>query len=58
MARSLAEKLGPKHGLLAFSLHPGVIMSSNLGNHLDWAVDIAGLRRSPQTQNNRVVLLC
>ncbi|CAG8894257.1 unnamed protein product [Penicillium egyptiacum] len=35
-AISLAEKLGLKHGLLAFSLHPGVIWT-NLGNHLDWS---------------------
>jgi NAD(P)-dependent dehydrogenase (short-subunit alcohol dehydrogenase family) len=38
MALSLAEKLGAK-GLRAFSLHPGVI-GTNLGGHLDWAVDI------------------
>lgn len=43
-AMSLAEKLGLKHGLLAFSLHPGVIWT-NLGNHLDWDVDLDGLRR-------------
>ena len=35
MAQSLAEKLGVKKGLLAFSLHPGVIFT-NLSNHLDW----------------------
>ncbi|KAL7800239.1 hypothetical protein V8C37DRAFT_398460 [Trichoderma ceciliae] len=38
MALSLAEKLGPKHGLTAFSLHPGVIGTS-LGAHLDFSVE-------------------
>ncbi|ORY69068.1 uncharacterized protein BCR38DRAFT_464282 [Pseudomassariella vexata] len=33
MAISLAEKLGPKRGLLAFSLHPGTVMT-NLTGHL------------------------
>ncbi|KAK7429545.1 hypothetical protein QQZ08_003924 [Neonectria magnoliae] len=33
-ALSLAEKLG-KRGLQAYSLHPGVIMSTSLGNHID-----------------------
>lgn len=33
MAISLAEKLGAKHNLSAFSLHPGLVMS-NLGSHL------------------------
>lgn len=42
MALSLSFKLGTEHGLLAFSLHPGVI-STNLGSHLDWNVDV-GLR--------------
>jgi NAD(P)-dependent dehydrogenase (short-subunit alcohol dehydrogenase family) len=39
----LAEKLGPKYGLHAFSLHPGVI-GTNLGNHLNWDVEMIGLR--------------
>jgi NAD(P)-dependent dehydrogenase (short-subunit alcohol dehydrogenase family) len=43
MALSLAEKLGAK-GLRAFSLHPGVI-GTNLGGHLDWAVDIPEMSR-------------
>ncbi|KAK9427389.1 hypothetical protein V1505DRAFT_358841 [Lipomyces doorenjongii] len=34
LAIPLAKKLGPKHGFLAFSLHPGVIWT-NLANHLD-----------------------
>ncbi|RFU77519.1 ww domain-containing oxidoreductase [Trichoderma arundinaceum] len=42
MALSLAEKLGPKHGLTAFSLHPGVI-STSLGNHLDFSVAVPEL---------------
>lgn len=42
MALSLANKLGVKHGLQAFSLHPGAIMT-NLGSHLDWNVDMEGL---------------
>jgi hypothetical protein len=45
MALSLANKLSMKHGLLAFSLHPGVILT-NLGSHLDWDdVDAKGLCR-------------
>ncbi|KAJ5555595.1 hypothetical protein N7535_008030 [Penicillium sp. DV-2018c] len=40
MALALASKLGPKYGLLAFSLHPGVI-NTNLGNHLDFDVDVS-----------------
>ncbi|ROT38027.1 NAD(P)-binding protein [Sodiomyces alkalinus F11] len=35
-AISLAEKLGPK-GLLALSVHPGVIFTTGLGTHLDFA---------------------
>jgi NAD(P)-dependent dehydrogenase (short-subunit alcohol dehydrogenase family) len=41
MTLSLAEKLGSS-GLLTFSLHPGVI-GTNLGNHLDWDVDLPAL---------------
>lgn len=43
-AISLAQKLGIKHNLQAFSLHPGVIWT-NLGNHLDWSVDLDGLSK-------------
>jgi hypothetical protein len=50
MAISLAEKLGPKHGLTAFSLHPGVI-STNLGAHLDFSVDIAELSKFCEATN-------
>lgn len=42
MAISLAEKLGPKHGLTAFSLHPGVI-STSLGAHLDFSIEMTEL---------------
>ncbi|SPO04403.1 probable short-chain dehydrogenase [Cephalotrichum gorgonifer] len=42
-ALSLAEKLGPKLNLHAFSLHPGVIMT-NLGNHLDLETSFTALR--------------
>lgn len=33
-AISLAEKLG-SHGLQAYSLHPGAILETSLGSHLD-----------------------
>ncbi|KFY22739.1 hypothetical protein V493_06359 [Pseudogymnoascus sp. VKM F-4281 (FW-2241)] len=52
MAISLAEKLGPKHKLLAFSLHPGVIWT-NLGSHLDWSVAGDGLRAADRVLGNR-----
>lgn len=43
MAVSLAEKLGPK-GLMAYSLHPGVIFSTSLSSGLDdLDTDIAAL---------------
>lgn len=45
MAMSLAEKLGDK-GLVALSLHPGVIIT-NLGTHLDWEKDFAGMSKLP-----------
>ncbi|KAJ5499201.1 Short-chain dehydrogenase/reductase SDR [Penicillium expansum] len=51
-AISLAEKLGLKRGLLAFSLHPGVIWT-NLGNHLDWSVDLDGIRSADKALGNR-----
>ena len=47
---ALAQKLGPKRGLLAFSLHPGVIMDTSLGSHIDWNVDFATLREYPEDQ--------
>jgi hypothetical protein len=33
MAISLAEKLGSKHNLSAFSVHPGLVLTG-LGSHL------------------------
>ncbi|KAL6899932.1 hypothetical protein GGI43DRAFT_427645 [Trichoderma evansii] len=51
MAISLAEKLGPKHGLTAFSLHPGVI-STSLGAHLDFSVEIAELAAVDKSLGN------
>lgn len=47
MALSLAEKLGSKRGLLAFSLHPGTILT-NLGNHVDWETGELGELPPPQ----------
>lgn len=46
MAISLAEKLGPKRGLLAFSVHPGVVFGTSLASHLDMETDIVALRKS------------
>ncbi|KAL6901423.1 hypothetical protein GGI43DRAFT_433597 [Trichoderma evansii] len=43
MAVSLADKLGPTHGLTAFSVHPGVIATTNLAEHLDFAAELPGL---------------
>ncbi|KAJ5825922.1 hypothetical protein N7474_003060 [Penicillium riverlandense] len=51
LALSLASKLGVKHGLLAFSLHPGVI-GTNLGNHLDWSVDLGLLQSTDKSLGN------
>lgn len=45
MAVSLAERLGPKRGLLSFSLHPGTIMTTSLGTHIDWNKDYGTLRK-------------
>ena len=45
---SLAEKLGIKHNLLAFSLHPGVIWT-NLASHLNMETDFDGLRKYQYT---------
>lgn len=42
-AISLAQKIGVKHNLQAFSLHPGVIWT-NLGSHIDWSVEMDELR--------------
>lgn len=45
---SLAQKLGSR-GLQAYSVHPGLIMTTNLGNHLDFASpdkDLKSFRKS------------
>lgn len=47
-ALSLAQKLGMKHNLQAFSLHPGVIWT-NLGNLLDWNIEFGELRETEPT---------
>ncbi|KAF2129166.1 retinol dehydrogenase 13 [Dothidotthia symphoricarpi CBS 119687] len=44
MAISLAEKLGSKHNLLSFSLHPGVI-GTGLGDNIDWNVEYLALQK-------------
>lgn len=43
-ALSLAEKFGPSRGLEAYSLHPGVIMSTNLA---EGAGELESLCKSP-----------
>ncbi|KAK2840531.1 hypothetical protein FQN49_006185 [Arthroderma sp. PD_2] len=48
---SLAQKLGMKHNLQAFSLHPGVIWT-NLGAHLDWNAEFVGLRNVDKALGN------
>ncbi|KAK3360633.1 hypothetical protein B0T25DRAFT_132121 [Lasiosphaeria hispida] len=50
-AVSLADKLAGK-GLLAFSLHPGVI-STNLAGHIDWVADVAELRAVDKALGNK-----
>ncbi|KAJ9223761.1 hypothetical protein DTO027B5_5986 [Paecilomyces variotii] len=52
-ARSLAQKLGLKSGLQAFSLHPGVIWSTHLGDHVDWNRELDELRNADRTFGNR-----
>jgi hypothetical protein len=48
MAISLADKLGSKHNLLSFSLHPGVI-GTGLGDHINWNVEYHALRMSSES---------
>lgn len=50
MVISLAEKLGIKRNVLAFSLHPGLIWT-NLADHLDMDIDFDGLRPVHQYQS-------
>lgn len=55
MAYHLARILG-KRGLLAFSVHPGLIMTSNLGTHLDFSNDpnndFASMTKADQVLGN------
>ncbi|EAL85138.1 short-chain dehydrogenase, putative [Aspergillus fumigatus Af293] len=51
-AISLAQKLGVKYNLQAFSLHPGIIWT-NLGNHLDWNIEFGELRNADKSLGNR-----
>ncbi|KAK3380960.1 hypothetical protein B0H63DRAFT_523698 [Podospora didyma] len=53
MAISLAEKLGPKRGLTAVSLHPGVIFSTSLANHMDADSDFPALTALDKKMGNR-----
>ncbi|KAI1338295.1 WW domain-containing oxidoreductase [Xylariaceae sp. FL0016] len=48
---SLAEKLGGC-GLLAYSLHPGVI-GTNLGDHIDWAEGVPSLQAVDRVFGNK-----
>ncbi|KAK5046857.1 hypothetical protein LTR84_007211 [Exophiala bonariae] len=50
IAISLSEKLGDK-GLVALSLHPGVIVT-NLGAHLDWNTDWSALNQLDKDLGN------
>ncbi|KAL2136235.1 hypothetical protein VTI74DRAFT_4865 [Chaetomium olivicolor] len=51
MALSLAEKLGRK-GLLAFSLHPGVIFT-HLADHLNLETDLAEMQAADRALGNK-----
>lgn len=44
-AISLARKLGPGRGFLAFSVHPGVILDTSLASHIG-NTDFEDLRES------------
>ena len=55
MAVSLAKKLGTKN-LTAVSLHPGVVMSSHLGDHIDWSVDMETLRKCFMTAKYHAIV--
>ncbi|WAO83063.1 Hypothetical protein NCS54_00024300 [Fusarium falciforme] len=49
---SLAQKLGSR-GLQAYSVHPGLIMSTNLGSHLDFASPDKDLKSFLETHRSR-----
>ncbi|KAJ5158292.1 uncharacterized protein N7500_007943 [Penicillium coprophilum] len=52
MAVSLAQKLGSK-GLLAYSLHPGVIFCTTLARDVDWTIDLPELRAVDKFLGNK-----
>ncbi|KAI1085013.1 NAD(P)-binding protein [Whalleya microplaca] len=60
MALSLAKKLGSKHNLLAFSVHPGLVIS-NLGTHLelfgDNAADMESMKEIDRIMGNGIAWL-
>lgn len=49
MITSLAEKLGPKNRLLAFSVHPSTVEGNALGVYCNWDVDYPLLSKSFHT---------
>ncbi|KAL7925674.1 hypothetical protein ACQKWADRAFT_318759 [Trichoderma austrokoningii] len=53
MCLALADRLGSKHGLTAFSLHPGVI-ATNLFGHLDFAVELPEMAALDKSLGNVV----
>lgn len=57
MVTSLAEKLGPKNGLLALSLHPGAVEGTNLGVFCNWEVDYPALSKYTSGLNDDLVNL-
>jgi NAD(P)-dependent dehydrogenase (short-subunit alcohol dehydrogenase family) len=57
MAIALAERLRDR-GLLAFTIHPGVVFTTNLVKHLNPAVDIPNLRESSEYHASAVPHAC
>ncbi|RGP59464.1 oxidoreductase [Fusarium longipes] len=49
---SLAQKLGAR-GLQSYSVHPGLILSTGLGGHLDMDADIAALLQFHRERGNK-----
>lgn len=56
MCLALAERLGQKHGLTAFSLHPGVI-ATKLVEHFDFTVALPEMSRSFTSISNYISML-
>lgn len=56
MCLALAERLGPKHGLTAFSLHPGVI-ATKLVEHFDFTVALPEMSKPPSNCTSIRVLV-